>query len=641
MLTSRRQSVLAGSFSVISLFALAMVLAGCTATAPTPSASMPDDSGAAQEPDDSSQSIAREIEEADIVKFQDGYFYLANRWTGLRIIDARMIERPMMAGRAAMQGRAVELFVRDDHAFILSAADFFYCAGQPVGFMDNTSAAALTTPDYTGSRITVVDVSDKQQPVIVAEFDIDGFVSATRRVGDVIYASGNSFPESYLPHVDDETDTNGDIGTNGAVSTNGIAAKLGNLQANSNLPRAFVASVNIAEPASPYLVDEVLFFGDSFEINVSSQDAMFVAGVDPTLPDTTLVSYVDISDPQGDIRLRDQFRVLGVIRDRFFMDQCDSVFRIVTEEFAGVYPTVWTVSLFHYDVSDPDNITRLARLPLVSNQGMRSVRFDGLRAYAVTSNMSDPLLVLDLSDPADPVIAGEVYVLGYSTHLVPLGDRLINVGVDNSYPRRPSVMLIDVSDPHKPQPISRIVLGTRGDHISSEANFDEKAIQVMEDEQLILIPFSHYDDQTLGMVDGIQMIDLMPTRLRERGEVSHRGLVRRSGVADERLWILSDEAFKVVGIDDRDAPRDLAAIDIITDQELLDAGLWACKESARSQGDPWDLYGPDYYWGWGVLCGAGMPMAVMLTTLGLLGLVGVRRATPIAKRGPAQTTQSP
>lgn len=602
MSNSSRKHSLAHLFPVgisaaVSLFVFALLLTGCSTTATAP---MSSGSGGDQAPPD--DSVYREIEEADIVKYEDDYFYLANRWTGLRIIDARTIERPLLAGQVPMQGRAVELFVRDDHAFILSSADFFYCAGVPVGFVDNAAASAVATPDYDGSRFSVADVSDKQAPTLIAEFDLDGFVSATRRVGDVIYAAGSFSDDYILPDEEDETP-----------------------DSYFGFPRAFVVSINIADPGNPYLVDREIFYGDSFEINVSTQNAMFVAGPDPTLPDTTLVTYVDISDPQGDVRRRDQFRVPGVIRNRFFMDEHDGVFRIVAEEYPRTFPTVWTVALYHYDLDDPDNITRLARLPLVDNQGMRSVRFDGPRAYAATETVSDPLFVLDLSEPADPVIAGELVILGVSTHLVPLGDRLINIGVDNAYVRRPSVTLFDVSDPAEPQPMSRIVLGSRGEHITSESNFDEQAVQVLEDQQLVLIPFTYYDERALEYADGVQLIDLLPTRLSERGEVTHRGLVRRSGIVDQRLWVLSDEAFKVADIDDRDEPRDLAALDIITDQELLDTGLWSCVSTARGRYDDNDLYYSDYWYGRTILCGAGVPVAAMFTTLGLAVFGWTRR----------------
>jgi hypothetical protein len=272
-------------------------------------------------------------------------------------------------------------------------------------------------------------------------------------------------------------------------------------------------------------------------------------------------------------------------------------------------------------------VQRIARLPLADNQGIRSVRFDGPRAYAATSTVSDPLFVLDLADPYAPTIAGDLEILGISTHLVPLGDRLLNVGVDASHTLNPSLTLFDVSNPHAPQPLSRIVIGESGNSVTSQANFDEQAIKVLLDQQLILIPFAYRAENGLDWIDGVQLVDLFATRMAERGAVTHRGLVRRSGVADTRLWMLSDEAFKVVQIDNRDEPRDLAALDLISEQELLDSGLWGCVDSARFQDQGYDNYYPPYidWYGGGLACGAGIPAAAAMLGLAFMGLRAIGR----------------
>jgi hypothetical protein len=66
--------------------------------------------------------------------------------------------------------------------------------------------------------------------------------------------------------------------------------------------------------------------------------------------------------------------------------------------------------------------------------------------------------------------------------------------------------------------------------------------------------------------------------------VDHRGLVRRAGLLDERVWVLSDVAVQSVDIDDLDEPVSLSTLDIIDEQELLDAGLLNCMDSARFRG---------------------------------------------------------
>lgn len=526
--------------------------------------------------DAASAEIAREIEEADIVKYDEGYFYLSNTYTGLRIIDGQPIDRPEMMGGLPLGGRGVELFVRDDHAFVFTAADFAYCAGEPVGF-EEEAFEQVVRPSYDGSRLWVVDVTDKMEPTLAATVDLDGFVVATRRVGDVIYATGNI------------------------------------------LSTVFVTSINIADPSGVFVADSQRFSGDSLDIHVSN-DAIYIYGDDPTVAETTLVTYVDISDPDGAIEVRDQFRVPGQVDNRFFIDEFADTLRIVTEEFrTDTFTRI--VALYTYDVSNPDDVSRLAEVPLVTGESLRAVRFDGDRGYAVTFEIIDPLFVLDLSDPNDPQVAGELEVPGFSTHLVPLGDRLVGVGFDDTAGVRPAVSLYDVADPADPRQLSRIVLGDRGSFdTSSEATVDEKALRVLEDAGMIMLPFAGFDDENLEWFDALQLISLEPRKLTQRGTIEHRGLVRRSNLLDDRVWILSDLSFQVVDIDDLDAPTSIDTVDIITEQELLDAGLSACADSARYRGTELFFFPiPD-----GVFIGCGtIPFGGLL--FGSLGLLSLRR----------------
>jgi len=101
-------------------------------------------------------------------------------------------------------------------------------------------------------------------------------------------------------------------------------------------------------------------------------------------------------------------------------------------------------------------------------------RFLGDRGYLVTYRLTDPLYVLDLADPADPKVAGELHADGYSDYLFPLSARyLLGVGkdaaVDGSagdgrfaWYQGVKVSLIDVGDPATPREAAREVIGKRG-----------------------------------------------------------------------------------------------------------------------------------------------------------------------------------
>src|SRR6185295_13039132 len=98
-----------------------------------------------------------------------------------------------------------------------------------------------------------------------------------------------------------------------------------------------------------------------------------------------------------------------------------------------------------FDLSDLDNVTPLGQTQIMQNESLEAVRFDGPRGYAVTFFRTDPLFVLDLSDPANPIVAGNLEVPGFSTHIEPRGDRLIAVGIDDTDGQRPAVAYYDVS----------------------------------------------------------------------------------------------------------------------------------------------------------------------------------------------------
>jgi hypothetical protein len=87
---------------------------------------------------------------------------------------------------------------------------------------------------------------------------------------------------------------------------------------------------------------------------------------------------------------------------------------------------------------------------------IRAVRFLGDQAYVVTFRTFDPLYIVDLSDPAQPVLAGELEQPGFSEFLYPLpGHRLLGVGVQvvSNEPSGLVVATYDVSNPAHPRRI--------------------------------------------------------------------------------------------------------------------------------------------------------------------------------------------
>jgi len=101
-----------------------------------------------------------------------------------------------------------------------------------------------------------------------------------------------------------------------------------------------------------------------------------------------------------------------------------------------------------------------------------AVRFAGERGYVVTFRRIDPLYVLDLADPADPRLAGEVELPGFSQTLHPLpGGLLLGLGRDadeRGVAQGVQVTLFDVANAQSPRVIKTLVLGSAGSQTALE-----------------------------------------------------------------------------------------------------------------------------------------------------------------------------
>jgi beta propeller domain-containing protein len=105
------------------------------------------------------------------------------------------------------------------------------------------------------------------------------------------------------------------------------------------------------------------------------------------------------------------------------------------------------------------------------NDGLFGVRFIGERAYAITFRQRDPLYVLDLANPADPRIAGELEIPGFSSFLHPVTQNLLlGVGSDVN---KAKVELFDVTQVEQPQSRGSVVID--GGSSYSEAEWDRHA----------------------------------------------------------------------------------------------------------------------------------------------------------------------
>ena len=141
---------------------------------------------------------------------------------------------------------------------------------------------------------------------------------------------------------------------------------------------------------------------------------------------------------------------------------------------------------------------------LAESEMLYATRFMGDYAYLVTFRLIDPLFVVNLEDPTNPYVEGELKIPGFSTYLQPVTDTLlIGIGYETDNMTRVvglKVSLFDVSDPSKPYEVDNIVFNS-SDWVWSEALYNHKAILVMKNGSIIGFSMSFYGSFSKNKVE--------------------------------------------------------------------------------------------------------------------------------------------
>ena len=207
--------------------------------------------------------------------------------------------------------------------------------------------------------------------------------------------------------------------------------------------------------------------------------------------------------------------VLGVIRNQFSLSEHDGYLRIVTtvgdpwgEESESQVRVLSTDGDVLVEVGSVGDIGR--------GENVQSVRFVGDVGYVVTFRQIDPFYTIDLSDPANPRILGELKIPGFSSYLHPISDTLVlGVGSDADDTGRVTgakVSLFDVSDLAEPL---EVAVWTAPDGWN-DVGWDHRAFLWWAPEELAVIPVTVWNEWS-----GAVVLRVADGTITEVGRVDH------------------------------------------------------------------------------------------------------------------------
>jgi hypothetical protein len=186
--------------------------------------------------------------------------------------------------------------------------------------------------------------------------------------------------------------------------------------------------------------------------------------------------------------------VKGRLLNQFSMDEHQGVLRVATT--TGHLPSPDVHSTVTTLVEQGPRLEELGRVDhLAPSEDIRSVRFNGDVGFVVTFKKTDPLYVLDLDDPAAPVVRGELKIPGFSTYMHLMDDtHLLTMGYDAddqggfAWFQGIQLQVIDVSDLANPVLLHKEVIGTRGS--TSDAATDHLAFSYFKARDALAIPMT-------------------------------------------------------------------------------------------------------------------------------------------------------
>jgi len=367
-------------------------------------------------------------------------------------------------------------------------------------------SAIWAAPEQLGFK--VYDVSDATNPSLELEATIDGVFVESRRVGNTVYIVSR-----HTPWIE---------GLHYYVTTAAQQVENENLLADATLedllPKITIAGETqlLAQPENCYVTSNddtdnnpvltsitaiplddpanfttACYNESAYGVYVSEQ-AFYLAELRPNTAlqrditrihkfslSGTQISYRGSADIEGtvwqgnqaDFRLSEHNGDLRVLASQFDWsseDFVDHELYILRESSSA--PDLEIVSTLPND-DHPEEIGK-------PNEALFGVRFLEDRAYVVTFEQIDPLYVIDLADPADPYVAGELLVPGVSDFLHPVTDTLL-LGLGRDVQGGIKLELFDASVISQPLSRGSVVIGGPGSY--SEAVYDRHAFTYQAD----------------------------------------------------------------------------------------------------------------------------------------------------------------
>lgn len=362
--------------------------------------------------DDFSETNVRTdgIDEGDIVKTDGTYIYVVQQNQGIRIVDAASMEEVSLLPLENYNETVREMYLDGDTLQLAASGTTSNLSGSGDSESDSYHLDVQeTTTVYT------YDITDRAKPSLLGKVSQSGTYSSSRKKGDYLYLFSTycarlpenaSQLENYVPKVGDSLIPEDDIYVPSQIQ---------------NTEYLVMSSVNLKNPNQIVSSKSILSGAQLFYV---SNNRIFIANTNWSNGEqsTELMSF---NFKKGKITAQAGGTVKGYLNDSFSLDEYDGYLRLVTTAWnSQTQVNINTLYILDKNLNIVSKIDDLA-----PDETIQSARFMADTGYFVTFRQMDPLFSVDLSDPRNPKILGELKITGFSEYLHPYdGNLLLGIG---------------------------------------------------------------------------------------------------------------------------------------------------------------------------------------------------------------------
>lgn len=466
------------------------------------------------------------VDEADIVKTDGKYIYYVSA-KKIVILDSSKQDNLKIVSEIEYKNEGndtfypQEIFINSNKLIVIGSRNVILNENsktQDYEMLDRIYS--ISSKSYTVAK--VYNVKDKANVKLEREVELEGNYTSSRMIGDNVYFLANQYINTYIAPIleADDLDENffKPLYRDTAVDESEKCLEFSQIYycpGAEDKSYLNIAGFNINNKL-PANIESV--FGAGNQV-YASENNLYVTNVKYKYEDTGIGIFgisnkYEVSTTiykfklnNGKAKYENNVEIPGVPVNQFAMDENNKYFRIALTNSTDWSGEDSTNNLYILD-EDMKIVGKLENLAI--GEKIYSVRFMGDKAYMVTFVQTDPLFVIDLSNPTNPNVLGELKIPGYSTYLHPYDENhIIGIGentktVNYGYGERVTtdgmkMALFDVTDPTNPKELYSMDIGEKGTY--SEALYNHKALLFSKEKNIIAFPIAINNSEDTTMTN--------------------------------------------------------------------------------------------------------------------------------------------